>query len=877
MAPNGVARKLRDRFVKKKKEVGASERTTFSIRRKTHNMSITTNHVFLWKTKDALRELVTNCIDGCVEMANEIGHGGEVMWTVHASEVGAATYISTSPGMSSVLMTTEWRATAMLCGVVVGEIHFVRNSADTDFLYAFIANHFTCLHVLKIFGFGFSTKIGDSTQSGKFGDGLKSAAVTLVRPWYERRSGDRTTKARMTLQTNGRRWTFSFDTSEEPSWLCATKESKNVKGNSFTAKEKRDTVIALRWADSSVGLTDIFDEKMYMVFSPGAATLQLGQGAGLINGPEFKNTIYVAGVRVCTSESFVRGVGYTDDKMLGKNMTRDRSVIGTDHIWDSFVTRVKSFLEKGGTVDRIYQLTAAVKDGDRSCAFHHLASDRSGGTWPNSFAAHFSKLYGGDSFPYNETAHRDLIKDDLGKTPVRVGRCLYDILCKSSIFEPVDEAVANEFVNGGKDRDWPEDSIVYRCAEIVTHEVLKRAGEDITHQLKLRDTPCKRYVVAQQPQLANCTNVYIKSSIVDQTEASGNPLHMRITLHEIMHEIMRELQDLVKTDLDHGDVIYLHTRIGDISRGLFDEKYELEGEERFDEGGKGGKVEDNSDSEDFEDSDVSEEFEDAVYTSDSDEESSSSDSDEESISSDSGSVHVEEAPSPRKRSAPDDDEDEEYLRPRKRGRIEPPKPTSVTREMISASKEVAPPPPPNNDVEDHVHSGDLMVLGAGHFTGEEYGAVYYKSSSWKHNPTQRPYDSVASVVRLLLRHVFDWNDSVTFGVYMENSKTEAFTLGGTNLFVNAFYANKHGSWPKNIWYYYSILCHEMTHMSGCRGHDANFANTMTDIVTDYHLKLISYMMTVHVCKDCDANCFAAGKHTCSEHRGVHVLDANEGV
>ncbi len=867
---------LKKRLVGKQKVVAASEKdtTAFSIRSKNHNMSITTNHVFLWKTKHAIRELVTNAIDGAVEMANEIGQAGKVVWKVHVDDVGDVSDVSTCLGSIPIPMATEWRATASLYDIEVAEIHFARSTAG-KLLYVFITNHFTCLHVLKIFGFGFSTKVNDATQSGKFGDGLKSATVTLVRPWNDRRSGDRKTKARMALQTNGRLWSFSFDTREKPAWLRATKEATNWKGDRFTAIEKRDTVITLKWPDPEVHLSAIFDEKMYMEFIPRAEldTLQLGGGAALINGDAFENTIYVTGVRVCESESFVAGVGYMDDVMLRKHMTRDRSVISTDAIWKSFVTRVRAFLDNGGAVDRIYELTAAVRDGDWN-AFHRLATvgGQVGGTWSDSFAAHFMKLHGADAFPYNEVAHRELIEADLGKTAVRVNRCLYDILCQSKAFAPISEAVAREFIFGSEDRDWRRPSSVYRCAAIVVQNVLDRAGEVAAHRLLLRDTTCQRRVIAKRSPEDDIMDVYIKSSAVEEIDESGSRRRMRILMHDVMHA----LQDLDKTYLEREDIAYLYTLIGDISCGRFDEKY---GESEVEEGSTEEEEEEGSAEEDS--------AEEEEGPADEEEEEGSAEEEEEEGPAEEEEEEEEEGPTEpgsRKRPVPISDDEEEPPRPYKRGRLEAPKPESVRKGVTyRAGAQLPPLPPPKkqSEISGHWHRGNLEAMDT--LAQGQYGAVYYKSSAWDHYPTrneddilnviaaQRAYDTTANVVRILLRHVFDWDDSVTFGVYEEDSPTFAFTRGGTQLFVNAYHFDTNVKWIENLYTYFSVLCHETTHMLGHDRHDSNFAAAVAEVTAKYQSKLVSYLMALHVSDDCDSTCLVEGKHMCFEHRGAGAI------
>jgi hypothetical protein len=852
MAPSQsklVERALKEHFLKKKKAVAASEQdsTAFSIRSKNHNLSITTNHVFLWKTKHAIRELVTNCIDGCVEMANEIGHGGEVVWKVHAGDVGNVGNVAPAPGAKAIPMKTEWRATATLCDVVIAEIHFTR-STESQKLYAFVTNHFTCLHVLKIFGFGFSTKIGDATQSGKFGDGLKSATVALVRPRSERRWKDRNTRATMSLQTNGRRWKFTFDTRDKPAWLSATKESKKASGEVFNADEKRDTIIKLVFFDTSFELKDIFDENMYMVFSPGVETIPLGDGAALIDGEAFKNTVYVTGVRVCKSESFVRGVGYTDDEMLRKHMTRDRSVISNDSIWDSFVTRVKAFLEQGGSVDRIYELTAAVSDNDWTCAFNRLARDRSGdnGTWPDAFAARFKEIHGGDAFPYNEIEHRGLIEADLHKTPIRVGHCLYEILCRSKSFAPVSEAVADEFVFAGANVDWPEESNTHRCADVVVKEVLERAGMDAEHQLMLRDTTCKRNVIVKKAPAGHFTNVYLKSSLVKKVDVHKDPIPIRVLMHELMHA----LQDFIPTHLEREDIAYLYSRISDISRGLFDEKYEVEAD-----GSEGIS------------SDAGPDVGEVVEAYDDD----SSSSDEE-----------RDGPASRKRPVPDDsgDDADSDMPPVKRantnsarnfGDIPDPVPSSVPNATIpaesprsSAAATAAVIDHPTSTM-DHELIGELTLLEE--FTDDRHGAVFYKSSKWElTRDAEYFYVTAAEGVRKLLRDVFGWDDSVKFGVYVEDSTTHAFTRN-SQLFVNAFNAREGSRTTDLVWYYFSTLCHEMTHILGYVNHDASFATAVSKVTAKYQPKLISHLMTKHVNGNCDVNCLVKKKHLCSKHRG----------
>jgi hypothetical protein len=272
-----VEKALRERFVAKQREVASSERegTRFSIKKAEHYLNLTMNHVFMWTSSDAVRELVTNCLDGCVEATAEAQCDGGVEWEVCDS--GASLLMAREVGLEPEEMVTEWRAVATLSRVELGEIHFARAAKD-DKLCAFITNHFTCLHLLKIFGFGFSTKAGDPTQSGKFGDGLKSATVTLARSQSQRVHSDRFARCAMSLMTNGRVWTFDFDTSEEPAWLRARKTSKNAAGTNFKATEKRDTVIVLQWEDARVGMRDVFDPAQYLAFDKNVSKLDLGGG-----------------------------------------------------------------------------------------------------------------------------------------------------------------------------------------------------------------------------------------------------------------------------------------------------------------------------------------------------------------------------------------------------------------------------------------------------------------------------------------------------------------------------------------------------------------------------------------------------------------------
>jgi hypothetical protein len=543
----------------------------------------------------------------------------------------------------------------------------------------------------------------------------------------------------------------------------------------------------------------------------------------------------VAGVRVCKSKSFVTGAGYTDDAMLKGRMTRDRSVIATDHICKSFAKRAGAYLEAGGEVDRIYELTAALNDDRWNSAFYYLSQRAKGSTWAGPFADYFRQKEGEDAFPYAEAGHRFVIEHDLGRKPVRVNNCLYKILRNSPHFSSVEAAVVREFEIVGKKVPWPQDSKVFRCVNVVTDELCRRAWNpdgDVAKRVHLCDVRCERPVVAKSRGYDTEMEVFLNAANVKRVETKS-PTSMLKLLHDVMHAI----QDALDTSLDRKHLAHMYTLIGDIARGRFDECYATDTEEEEEETATDA------------DADDDDELVGCGVDSDS-EPPSRKRKDRESDS---------EAPEPSPAVSPP---------PLKRGRLDLPTPANVPDEPVGKYRSEAPLLPPNpqdgggGGGSTHEHTADLYAM----CSIRQHNATVFGEAGELAMVDQKLIE-VASVVRDMLRHCFDWDDSTIFGVFDDRgSGTMAFTRGGKELFINAaHHPVEETDTSKVAAFYFTTLCHETAHMLGYSGHGEAFASAMGRVVEDRQPQFLSFLMKKHVTDECDSECVLGHQLTCSLH------------
>jgi len=432
----------------------------YPANRQTIEANVMDKYVARWTAKDGVRELVTNTIDGCKSLSRDV-IGADVVWTVHTDKTKYHGVID--PTHSEVYATMKWQAVASVGEVEVGSIRFSRGRTSGR-LYATFTNHHTCLCVPRIMTFGYTTKRGDVTQCGQFGDGLKSAAVALVR--QRMRKASDAAAASFLFVSNGRVWRFGFFSDGR---LHLKKETTMGSGKklSLTSEQTRTTVAVLMWPNET-RLSQVFDPSAFLTFNAPAKEniVLLSRGARLFFGDEYRNSVYITGIRVGTRASLVPGAGFEDDAAMKKTQERDRGRVDDFAVSLSFSARlVQTLMESeklpegdpqrfaAADFSRIYRLVAKSRDIDQACAFDRLARIP-GGLWTRAFEREFQRIHGDDAFPYNERGEKRAISTDLGMRPILVNRYLIDILRRSSAFSTVEDAIRRKFIELGEDDHW---------------------------------------------------------------------------------------------------------------------------------------------------------------------------------------------------------------------------------------------------------------------------------------------------------------------------------------------------------------------------------------------------------------------------------------
>jgi len=186
--------------------------------------------------------------------------------------------------------------------------------------------------------FGYTTKRGDVTQCGQFGDGLKSAAVALVR--QRMRKASDAAAASFLFVSNGRVWRFGFFSDGR---LHLKKETTMGSGKklSLTSEQTRTTVAVLMWPNET-RLSQVFDPSAFLTFNAPAKEniVLLSRGARLFFGDEYRNSVYITGIRVGTRASLVPGAGFEDDAAMKKTQERDRGRVDDFAVSLSFSARL---------------------------------------------------------------------------------------------------------------------------------------------------------------------------------------------------------------------------------------------------------------------------------------------------------------------------------------------------------------------------------------------------------------------------------------------------------------------------------------------------------------------------------------------------------
>ncbi len=803
-----VLRLLTKRFDEKLEvlEDEESDSKLFDIDLPSHNLMTADGAVTDWDYWQAVRELVTNWIDENTKAADEaIGNADAVVFTVltRSADEEHESDIILEPGFPAEKMLIEWHCTASVCGVETGELMFAREH-ESDHLHAFIRNRLTCLNVLKIYGYGYSTKVGDSTQSGRFGDGLKSATATLNRAHVR----GAPSASSMTLTTKGRKWTFTFerDSQGEHSWLLATKKEESEAGKAFNCGE---TLVTVTWRDQR-DLEEVFNPDRYLVFAKVVDDLKLTADGNesILFDEKYHYRLYVAGVYVCKCESF-NGFGVSSEG-LKRKMNRDRSSIDNWAAAAHVVRAIVTYIEGGGAAERIYSL---VERSDTYGLFFSM-SDNNAKVCASAFVAEFKKRHDEkdhpfkEAYPYKTYDQRRKIEDGLGLVPVQVSSVLYNILCSPGAFLRVEDAVTQRFATVGKPVDWPVDSRVRTCAEasvalLASHGYPK--GYNI--ELALRDIKSRYNVCVFFDKGTHIFSVYLRWAVIRRVEKNWSNASK---LRELMFDIFDAIIKATPVHIRVEGQTYVLRKIAKFSEGNF----HADGPSDTDS-----------------DSDSDEDEEDVVE--DGNKRSA------EDMEGGGGLILVDspvqdERPAKRHRAG----EPLAYSAPQ--DTLPCPCPKSVDEHVhvypsdgsYPAQQQEERAPTPNTT---HAHSQSLVASS----TSKSHNAVFFRTPDIEADVPQ--FERVCNSVAPILQEVFGWDKDVSFGVYYEDSDTMAFTRDAKMLYINAKFHPDTGI--KADLHYFHVICHETVHMIGYMVHNEGFTSALYTLGVRYHLAMHKYMLS----------------------------------
>lgn len=851
---------LRARFDTKKDALEEEQKDTtiFNWECDQWNLMLSRGAADHWKVIHATREMVTNWYDEAVKCADSFG---AVVYKVSQNDANGVE-LALTPGGAPTRTFPLWSCTATLCGVEIGSIHFVFD--DDDNLHGIWRNRFTCFHALKAYSNGFTTKKGDDTQSGRFGDGIISSTAVFNRT------------AHMWMITGGCMFGFKFVDQGTDSWLIMEKEKAPTKSGCLATADSKDTVFHVKWPAREVGggLSDVFIPQNFLYFSEVPLNkLDLTEDGkeALIFDDAYRGGLYVADVFVCKVYGF-EGFGLSSMK-LKEEMNRDRSSISSWVAQRQLKKSVVAYLTTGKDATRIYD-TIDTND----YAFSNLNDVGDGGEWNKALSAVFIKRHP-NAYPYanNDAGDRALIERELGLEAVPVGGNLYKTLCGSGVFETVDVAVTRKFVADGRPVEWSDESRTVRDRISGMIQALHEAGgcdEDLADYLEIGIRDVKsRFAVRicidddvlsgdyyRTP--ANHAKLYLRWDVVNNLTSDGaKPGDFRGVLFEVYGLLMEHNL----ADLDHESALRFVSRIANFAEGDFKSEPEPFCDALEDDSDVGGgnaspsPTQGRSKRKVSDDSDVG--GGNAPTQGRGKGKVSDNDFGARGYHSDDDDTDVV-CPSPAKRPRVD-------LGPvtdrKLGGDFKVPLPASVPNSEVQRTGALSRPPPSHDDDVEHGFRGNLALLENGEIgTGDEYEAVFYTSSNWMAPPDGGLYHQTARNVRALLHGVFEWDDAITFGVYQEQSDTLAFTRNGNQLFVNAYFGAQSGALD-HVWYYFALLCHEITHICGYGAHDVNFANALTRVTMQYQPKLVEYLMVQHTGADCGVDCLVEHKHTCSKH------------